>query len=136
MSPKNKNWEKAIEDWKGLNTDQDAVFDKEVNLSAKDIIPMVTWGTSPEMVSSITSKIPNPDRCQDNTLSSSYQIALKYMNLKPNTPIQAISFDQVFIGSCTNSRIEDLRAAAGIVGSKKIAKNIKLALVVSGSGLV
>jgi len=136
LAPKGVLWEKAKKDWLNLVSDKDVIFDAEVEIEGGLIEPQVTWGTSPEMVSSITSKIPNPDRCKDKTLSSSYQIALKYMNLKPDTPIKEISIDKVFIGSCTNSRIEDLRAAAGIVGSKKIAKNIKLALVVPGSGLV
>ena len=136
LAPKGNLWEKAKKDWLNLVSDKDVIFDSEVEIDGSLIEPQVTWGTSPEMVSSITSKIPNPLDCKDKTLSSSYQIALKYMDLKPETPINRICIDKVFIGSCTNSRIEDLRAAASIVGTKKIAKNIKLALVVPGSGLV
>ena len=134
LAPKGDLWEIAKKDWLDLVSDEDAKFDSEIEGSL--IEPQVTWGTSPEMVASITSKIPNPADCSDKTLSSSYQIALKYMDLKPETPINQIFIDKVFIGSCTNSRIEDLRASAHIVGTKKIAKNIKLALVVPGSGLV
>ena len=136
LAPKGDLWEIAKKDWLDLVSDEDAKFDSEIKIDGSLIEPQVTWGTSPEMVASITSKIPNPADCSDKTLSSSYQIALKYMDLKPETPINQIFIDKVFIGSCTNSRIEDLRAAAQIVGTKKIAKNIKLALVVPGSGLV
>jgi 3-isopropylmalate/(R)-2-methylmalate dehydratase large subunit len=136
LAPKGDLWEIAKKDWLDLVSDEDAKFDSEIEIDGSLIEPQVTWGTSPEMVASITSKIPNPADCSDKTLSSSYQIALKYMDLKPGTPINQIFIDKVFIGSCTNSRIEDLRAAAQIVGTKKIAKNIKLALVVPGSGLV
>jgi 3-isopropylmalate/(R)-2-methylmalate dehydratase large subunit len=136
LAPKGDLWEIAKKDWLDLVSDEDAKFDSEIKIDGSLIEPQVTWGTSPEMVVSITSKIPNPADCSDKTLSSSYQIALKYMDLKPETPINQIFIDKVFIGSCTNSRIEDLRAAAHIVGTKKIAKNIKLALVVPGSGLV
>ena len=136
LAPKGDLWEKAKKDWIALVSDEDARFDSEIEIDGSLIEPQVTWGTSPEMVVSITSKVPNPANFSDKTLSSSYQTALKSMNLKPETPINEISIDKVFIGSCTNSRIEDLRAAASIVGTKKIAKNIKLALVVPGSGLV
>ena len=136
LAPKGDLWEIAKKDWLDLVSDEDAKFDSEIEIDGSLIEPQVTWGTSPEMVASITSKIPNPADCSDKILSSSYQIALKYMDLKPETPINQIFIDKVFIGSCTNSRIEDLRAAAHIVGTKKIAKNIKLALVVPGSGLV
>ena len=136
LAPKGDLWEIAKKDWLDLVSDENAKFDSEIEIDGSLIEPQVTWGTSPEMVASITSKIPNPADCSDKTLSSSYQIALKYMDLKPGTPINQIFIDKVFIGSCTNSRIEDLRAAAQIVGTKKIAKNIKLALVVPGSGLV
>ena len=136
LAPKGDLWEIAKKDWLDLVSDEDAKFDSEIKIDGSLIEPQVTWGTSPEMVVSITSKIPNPADCSDKTLSSSYQIALKYMDLKPETPINQIFIDKVCIGSCSNSRIEDLRAAAHIVGTKKIAKNIKLALVVPGSGLV
>tara|TARA_B110000014_G_scaffold245617_1_gene217723 strand:+ start:1 stop:768 length:768 start_codon:yes stop_codon:yes gene_type:complete len=136
FAPKGKLWEEAKKDWINLVSDQDVKFDSEVEIDGSLIEPQVTWGTSPEMVVSITSKIPNPINFKDKTISSSYKVALKYMDLEPETPISTINIDKVFIGSCTNSRIEDLRAAANIVGTKKIAKNIKLALVVPGSGLV
>jgi len=136
LAPKGELWEKAKKNWLGLVSDEDAKFDSEIEIDGSLIEPQVTWGTSPEMVASITSKIPNPIDCKDKTVTSSYEIALRYMDLKPETPIKQIPIDKVFIGSCTNSRIEDLRAAANIVGTKKIAKNIKLALVVPGSGLV
>jgi len=136
LAPKGDLWEKAKKDWLDLVSDEDTEFDSEIEIDGSLIEPKVTWGTSPEMVVNITSKVPNPVDFSDKTISSSYQAALKYMNLKPETPINEISIDKVFIGSCTNSRIEDLRAAASIVGTKKIAKNIKLALVVPGSGLV
>ena len=136
LAPKGDLWEKAKKDWLDLVSDEDAEFDSEIEIDGSLIEPKVTWGTSPEMVVNITSKVPNPVDFSDKTISSSYQAALKYMNLKPETPINEIAIDKVFIGSCTNSRIEDLRAAASIVGTKKIAKNIKLALVVPGSGLV
>ena len=136
LAPKGDLWEKAKKDWLDLVSDEDAEFNSEIEFDGSIIEPKVTWGTSPEMVVNITSKVPNPVDFSDKTISSSYQAALKYMNLKPETPINEIAIDKVFIGSCTNSRIEDLRAAASIVGTKKIAKNIKLALVVPGSGLV
>ena len=136
FAPKGKLWEEAKKDWVNLVSDKDVKFDSEVEIDGSLIEPQVTWGTSPEMVVSITSKIPNPMNFKDKTLSSSYKAALKYMDLEPETPISTINIDKVFIGSCTNSRIEDLRAAANIIGTKKIAKNIKLALVVPGSGLV
>ena len=136
LAPKGDLWEKAKKDWLDLVSDEDAEFDSEIEIDGSLIEPKVTWGTSPEMVVNISSKVPNPVDFSDKTISSSYQAALKYMNLKPETPINEIAIDKVFIGSCTNSRIEDLRAAASIVGTKKIAKNIKLALVVPGSGLV
>jgi 3-isopropylmalate/(R)-2-methylmalate dehydratase large subunit len=136
LAPKGELWEKAKKNWLDLVSDEDAKFDSEIEIDGSLIEPQVTWGTSPEMVSSMTSKIPNPADYKDNTVTYSYEIALKYMDLKPETPINQITIDKVFIGYCTNSRIEDLRAAADIVGNQKIAKNIKLALVVPGSGLV
>jgi len=136
FAPKGNLWEQAKKNWLDLVSDKDAEFDVEIDINGSLIEPQVTWGTSPEMVTGITSKIPNPADFKNKTLSSSYRIALEYMGLEANTPIHQISIDKVFIGSCTNSRIEDLRAAAEVVGTKKIAKNIKLALVVPGSGLV
>jgi 3-isopropylmalate/(R)-2-methylmalate dehydratase large subunit len=119
-----------------LTSDVGASFDHEVVLSAADIRPQVTWGTSPEMVVPVDSMVPDPEKEADATKRIGMQNALKYMDLKPGTPIRAIALDKIFIGSCTNSRIEDLRAAASVVRGKHIAKNIKLALVVPGSGLV
>jgi len=133
--PQGELWEMAIKDWKQLVSDKDAVFDQVINLDAGLIEPQVTWGTSPEMVTSISGFIPDPN-LQSGSKKKSYLQALKYMNLEPNLPISDIPVDRVFIGSCTNSRIEDLRNAAEIVKSKKVAKSIKQAMVVPGSGLV
>jgi 3-isopropylmalate/(R)-2-methylmalate dehydratase large subunit len=133
--PQGELWEMAIKDWKQLVSDKDAVFDQVINLDAGLIEPQVTWGTSPEMVMSISGFIPDPN-LQSGSKKKSYLQALKYMNLEPNLPISDIPVDRVFIGSCTNSRIEDLRSAAEIVKSKKVAKSIKQAMVVPGSGLV
>ena len=136
LSPKGELWNRAVEFWKTLKSDADAVFDKTILLNADEILPQVTWGTSPEMVVAITDKVPNPDDEQDESKRAGMQRALDYMGLKANTLMVEIAVDKIFIGSCTNSRIEDLRAAANIVKGKKIAKNIKEALVVPGSYLV
>jgi len=136
FSPQGENWKKAIHDWKGLVSDPDAVFDKIINISASSIEPQVTWGTSPEMVCNINDKIPDPAQEKKLSNQKGYQSALNYMGLKKGTSIKDIKLDKIFIGSCTNSRIEDLRRAAEIVKSKKVATNIKQALVVPGSGLV
>ncbi len=136
LSPKGELWNRAVEFWKTLKSDAGAVFDKSILLNADEILPQVTWGTSPEMVVAITDKVPNPDNEQDESKRAGMQRALDYMGLKANTPMVEIAVDKIFIGSCTNSRIEDLRAAANIVKGKKIAKNIKEALVVPGSYLV
>tara|TARA_B100001093_G_scaffold178912_1_gene171512 strand:+ start:326 stop:1729 length:1404 start_codon:yes stop_codon:yes gene_type:complete len=135
MSPKNENWDKAMEYWKSLKTDPDANFDKEVNLTAEDIIPMVTWGTSPQDVVPIDGKIPNPDKETDTDKKNSINRSLKYMGLKADTALKDIKIDTVFIGSCTNGRIEDLREAAQILKDKKKASHVH-AMVVPGSGLV
>ena len=135
-SPKGALWNKAVIDWEKLVSDEGAAYDKCIEVDGCLIEPQVTWGTSPEMVISINEKIPNPKSFKDKTVQKDYQRALNYMDLKHGLFPNEISLDKVFIGSCTNSRIEDLRAAANIVGSKKVAKNIKLALVVPGSGLV
>ena len=136
FAPTGESWQKAVTDWKNLVSDKDAQFDKKIEIDAASIEPQVTWGTSPEMVCSINDKIP--DHLQEKSLSNQkgYQGALEYMGLKQGTSIKDIKLDKVFIGSCTNSRIEDLRKAADIVKTKKVATNIKLALVVPGSGLV
>ena len=136
FSPKGEQWENAIDDWKNLVSDQDAVFDKTVNIDASLIEPQVTWGTSPEMVCNINDNVPDPSQEKNISNQKGYQSALEYMGLKKGTSIKDIKLDKIFIGSCTNSRIEDLRKAAEIVKSKKVAKNIKQALVVPGSGLV
>ena len=136
FSPQGENWKKAIHDWKGLVSDPDAVFDKIINISASSIEPQVTWGTSPEMVCNINDKIPDPAQEKKLSNQKGYQSALDYMGLKKGTSIKDVKLDKIFIGSCTNSRIEDLRRAAEIVKSKKVATNIKQALVVPGSGLV
>ena len=135
MSPKNNNWNKALDYWNSLKTDADAKFDKEINLTAEDIIPMVTWGTSPQDVVSIDGKVPNPENETDIDKKNSIDRSLKYMGLKPNIPMKDIKIDKVFIGSCTNGRIEDLREAAQILKNKKKAAHVN-AMVVPGSGLV
>jgi len=136
FSPKEELWEQAVESWKELISDEGATFDKVINMEASSIEPQVTWGTSPEMVCGINESIPYPEAEKKESNQKGYQRALDYMGLKESMPITDITLDKIFIGSCTNSRIEDLRAAAQVVKAKKIAKNIKLALVVPGSGLV
>ena len=135
MSPKKENWEKAVEYWSKLKTDSDAKFDKEITLEGHEIKPMVTWGTSPQDVVEIDGKVPNPENEIDEDKKSSIKRSLNYMGLKPNTNIQDIKIDKVFIGSCTNGRIEDIRAAAKIIKDKKIASHVN-AIIVPGSGLV
>ena len=135
MSPKNENWDKAVEYWKTLKTDSDAKFDKEINLSAEEIVPMVTWGTSPQDVVSIDGKVPNPENESDVDRKNSIERSLKYMGLEPDVAIKDIKIDTVFIGSCTNGRIEDLREAAQILKDKKKATHVH-AMIVPGSGLV
>ena len=135
MSPKKENWEKALEYWSKLKSDNDANFDKEITLEGKNIKPMVTWGTSPQDVVTIDGKVPNPDQENDPDKKASIERSLKYMGLKPDINVKDIKIDKVFIGSCTNGRIEDLRDAAKILKDKKIANHIN-AIVVPGSGLV
>jgi 3-isopropylmalate/(R)-2-methylmalate dehydratase large subunit len=135
-APKGAQWDMAVKAWAEMHSDPDARFDKEVVLNAAGIKPQVTWGTSPEMVVPVDGAVPDPDKEIDSVKRGSMQQALKYMDLKPGTPMRNISLDKIFIGSCTNSRIEDLRAAAAVVNGKKVARNIKLAMVVPGSGLV
>jgi 3-isopropylmalate/(R)-2-methylmalate dehydratase large subunit len=122
--------------WRDLHSDPDARFDKVVNVDARSIKPQVTWGTSPEMVVSIDGRVPDPEEESDQVKREGMRKALAYMDLKPGTPITVIPVDKVFIGSCTNSRIEDLRAAAAVVRGRKVASNVIQALVVPGSGLV
>jgi 3-isopropylmalate/(R)-2-methylmalate dehydratase large subunit len=135
-APKGDLWEKAVAAWRQLHSDDDAVFDKVVELDASEIKPQVTWGTSPELVLPVDAAIPDPAKEKDSVRRESMKRALQYMDLKPGTPITDIRVDKIFIGSCTNARIEDLRAAAEVVRGHKLANNIKQALVVPGSGLV
>jgi 3-isopropylmalate/(R)-2-methylmalate dehydratase large subunit len=136
FAPKGAEWERAVDYWRGLRSDLDAKFDREVTLDAREIRPHVTWGTSPEMVVAVDGTVPDPDKEKDSLRREGMERALQYMALKPRTPITDIRIDKVFIGSCTNSRIEDLRSAAAVVKGKRIASNIRAALVVPGSGLV
>jgi 3-isopropylmalate/(R)-2-methylmalate dehydratase large subunit len=135
-APRSDQWDAAVTYWRTLVSDENAKFDAIITLNAENIQPQVTWGTSPEMVVGIDGAVPDPAKESDATKKGSMERALIYMGLQANTPMNAISIDKVFIGSCTNSRIEDLRAAAHVAKGKKIAANVKLALVVPGSGLV
>jgi len=136
FAPKGAQWEQAAAYWRTLVSDADASFDAVVELEGGDIVPQVSWGTSPEMVAPVTGHVPDPASASSEAKKGNYQQALKYMGLSAGTPIQQIKLDRVFIGSCTNSRIEDLRAAAAVVKGRTVAANIKEALVVPGSGLV
>jgi 3-isopropylmalate/(R)-2-methylmalate dehydratase large subunit len=136
FSPKGDNWEKAIAYWRTLKSDEGAKFDRVVELNGANIAPLVTWGTSPEMVVPVGANVPDPAKESDPVKREGMERALQYMGLTPNLPIQSINVDVVFIGSCTNSRIEDLRQAAFIAKGRQKADSVKLALVVPGSGLV
>jgi 3-isopropylmalate/(R)-2-methylmalate dehydratase large subunit len=136
FSPKAELWLAAVAYWRTLHSDHDAQFDAIVSLNAADIQPQVTWGTSPEMVVGINGRVPSLEMAKNEVQRADWERAYAYMGLEANTAIKAINIDKVFIGSCTNSRIEDLRAAAAVAKGKHIAPNIKLALVVPGSGLV
>jgi 3-isopropylmalate/(R)-2-methylmalate dehydratase large subunit len=136
FAPVGPHWEQAVTYWRTLHSDSDAKFDAVVLIDAADIRPQVTWGTSPEMVVAVDDRVPDPDKEKDPVKRDAIEKALVYMGLKPNTAINDIRIDKVFIGSCTNSRIEDLRAAAAVVRGKFRASNVKLAMVVPGSGLV
>ncbi len=135
MSPKKDEWSKAVDYWENLKSDRDAKFDKEVDINGNDISPMVTWGTSPQDVVSVTGNIPDPDKEKDEDRKNSINRSLNYMGLKPNTKITDIKIDRIFIGSCTNGRIGDLRDAAKIIKGKKIASHVN-GMVVPGSGIV
>jgi 3-isopropylmalate/(R)-2-methylmalate dehydratase large subunit len=136
LAPQGELWERAVAAWRELHSDPDAAFDRVVTLDAVAIKPQVTWGTSPEMVTSVDGRVPDPAREADPVKRGSMEQALRYMGLQPNTPITAIKLDRVFIGSCTNGRIEDLRVAAAVIKGRKVAPTLKQALVVPGSGLV
>jgi 3-isopropylmalate/(R)-2-methylmalate dehydratase large subunit len=135
MSPKGQTWDKALTYWKTLYSDKDCKFDKEININAQEIEPLVTWGTSPQDVASVTSNVPDPSKEKDSDKKAAMERSLEYMGLKANTKISDIKIDKVFIGSCTNGRIEDLRSAANLLKGKKVADNVS-AIVVPGSGLV
>ena len=135
MSPKKNNWDLAVKHWSNLKSDVDAKFDKEIEIKGEDISPMVTWGTSPQDVIAITDNIPDPNKEDDKDKKASMNRSLNYMGLKPNTKATDIKVDRIFIGSCTNGRIEDLREAAKIIEGKRIANHVN-AMVVPGSGLV
>jgi 3-isopropylmalate/(R)-2-methylmalate dehydratase large subunit len=138
LSPKGVEWDHAVAYWKTLQSDPDAHFDAVVQLNAAEITPQVTWGTSPEMVLSVLDRVPDPDKEKDANKRLAIERALTYMGLQPGKPIADITVDKIFIGSCTNSRIEDMREAAAVVKrlGQKVARNVKLAMVVPGSGLV
>ena len=136
FAPSGELWERAAQSWRGLVSDADAAFDEVVVLEAEDIEPQVTWGTSPEMVAPISGNVPDPEQELDSTKRGNIQQALEYMGLQGGTAIKDIKLDCIFIGSCTNSRIEDLRAAADVVKDKKVASSVEVAMVVPGSGLV
>ncbi len=136
FSPTGDMWDAAETYWRSLKSDDGASFDAVVTLNGDEVVPQVTWGTSPEMVCGIDGRVPDPDKEKDSVRREGVERALQYMGLEPNMAITDIKLDKVFIGSCTNSRIEDLRAAAEVVKGKRVASNIKLAMVVPGSGLV
>ena len=136
FAPKGEDWDKAVAYWRTLVSDADARFDKVIEMDARQIVPQVTWGTSPEMVTGIDGVVPAPEDFSDPVKSEGVARALQYMGLTPRMRIDQIPIDKVFIGSCTNSRIEDLRAAAAVARGRRVAANVKLALVVPGSGMI
>lgn len=136
FAPTDQLWDSAVKSWRQLISDDNANFDKTVEFNASELIPQVSWGTSPEMVVPVNSVVPDPDQETDVTKAEGMRNALEYMGLEPGLAINQIKLDKIFIGSCTNSRIEDLREAAHVVQGKKLASNIKLGLIVPGSGLV
>jgi 3-isopropylmalate/(R)-2-methylmalate dehydratase large subunit len=136
MAPTGELWDKAVAYWRTLRSDPGARFDSVIRIDASKLAPYVSWGTSPEMVATIEGRVPDPDREKDSVRREGMARALAYMGLEPNTPIDRIAVDKIFIGSCTNSRIEDLRQAAAVVKGRRKADSVKLAMVVPGSGLV
>jgi 3-isopropylmalate/(R)-2-methylmalate dehydratase large subunit len=136
FAPRGKDFQAAVEEWKALASDPGAKYDSTVTLAAADIAPMVTWGTNPGMVTQVTGRVPEPSSFSDPVDRKAAEGALVYMGLEPGTPMEEIRLDRVFIGSCTNSRIEDLRAAAKVASGKHVAKSLKQALVVPGSRVV
>ena len=135
MSPKKDNWKKALDYWNGLKSDNDCKFDREIIINANDVVPQVTWGTSPQDVVPVNGSVPDPKKEKDKDRRNAMERSLDYMGLKPNTKMTEIKIDKVFIGSCTNGRIQDLREAAKLLKDKKIARHVN-AMVVPGSGLV
>ena len=136
LAPKGEQWDKAVSYWKTLHSDENAKFDYDIQIEAADIVPTITWGNSPQDALPITAKVPDPSTVSDPIVKSGMERALKYQGLTPNTPLKDIKIDKAFIGSCTNARIEDLRAAAKVAKGHKKADNVKLVLVVPGSGLI
>ncbi len=136
FAPKGEQWDQAVAYWRTLVSDDDAEFDQILDIDASQVAPQVTWGTSPEMVSGVDQQVPDPQSMSDSVQAESARLALDYMGLQPHQPITEIKLDRIFIGSCTNARIEDLRAAAAVIGNGHVANNIKQALIVPGSGLV
>lgn len=135
-APEGALWDQAVASWRHLVSDEDAAFDRVVELHADEIEPQVTWGTSPEMVASVNRRVPDPAEESDAVRARAMGRALEYMGLEPGTPLTDIPMDKIFIGSCTNARIEDLREAAAVVHGRRVAENIRQALVVPGSGVV
>ncbi|NYT83485.1 3-isopropylmalate dehydratase large subunit [Alcaligenaceae bacterium] len=135
-APTGALWDQAVQYWKTLHSDEGASFDRIVEIDARQIKPQVSWGTSPEMVLAVDDRVPDPDKEKDDVRRSGMERALEYMGLKPNTPLVDIKVDRIFIGSCTNARIEDLRDAATVARGKRVASSVKQAMVVPGSGLV
>ena len=136
FAPKGEQWDQAVAYWRTLVSDDGAEFDQTLDIDASQIAPQVTWGTSPEMVTGVDQQVPDPESMSDSVQAESARLALDYMGLQPQQPIAGIKLDRIFIGSCTNARIEDLRVAAAVIGNGRVANNIKQALVVPGSGLV
>ena len=136
FAPKDEMWDAAVDYWRTLNTDSDAVFDRSVTIDAAALEPQVTWGTSPELVTGISGRVPDPNSYTEPARKESVERALVYMGLEPGCALTDVEVDRVFIGSCTNARIEDLRAAATVVRGRKVSSRIRQAMVVPGSGLV